>query len=111
MKVKKIKWTQDLPDWPTLWVTLSDGTVLEIPVDAQKRLVTEKIEQGRGLVCVRSANVPKELQVPDLKFDGELYHKPQTYTNDKNIVRLAKEFVNACRQGKFEEKEETFDDC
>jgi len=110
MKVKKVKWTQDEHAYETLWVTLSDGTVLEIPADAQKRLYTEKIEQGRGLVCVRSANVPKELQVSDLKFDGELYHRPQTFTKDKDIVRLAKELVNACRQGKFEEKEETFDD-
>ena len=85
--------------------------MLEITADGQKRLVTEEEKHGRGLVNVQSANVPKELQVPDLKFDGVLYDEPQTYTKDKDIVRLAKELVNACRQGKFEEKEETFDDC
>jgi len=110
MKVKKVKWVEDKDRWRDCFITLSDGTVLEIPAE-QKRLYTERPEAGRGLVYVQSANVPKELQVPDLKFDGEPYHRPQIYTKDTDIVRLAKEFVNAVRQGeKFEEKEETFDD-
>ena len=106
MKVKKIKWTQDEQSL-ILWVTLSDGTVLEIPAEAQGQLVPEKEENGRGLVTVRSQNVPEEIQVSEGNYSFETKHK---YTKDKDIVRLAKELVNACRQGKFEEKEETFDD-
>ena len=106
MKVRKYKWVQDLPDVPTLWVTLSDGTVLEIPVDAQKRLVTEKEENGRGLVCVQSENVPEEIQVPDGEYHFKTKH---TYTKDKDIVRLARELVDACRTGTFEEKEVKLD--
>ena len=90
-------------------ITLLDGTVLKIRASGQKRLVTDEEKHGRGVVNVESENVPEDIQVADLKFDGVTPEKPQRYTKDKEIVRLAKELVDACRQGKFEEKEVTLD--
>ncbi len=64
MNIKKYKWVKEKGSLPDCFVTLSNGTVLEIPA-GQKRLVTEEEKHGRGLVYVQSANVPEKIQVSE----------------------------------------------
>ena len=106
VKVEKYKWVRERGSLPDCFVTLSNGTVLEIPAE-QKRLVTEEEKHGRGLVYVQSANVPEEIQVSEWNYSFEGPHK---FTKDRDIVSLAKELVDACRTGTFEEKEVKLDD-
>ena len=54
-----------------------------------------------------SWNEIKEIQVSEWNYSFEGPHK---FTKDRDIVSLAKELVDACRTGTFQEKEVKLDD-